>query len=783
MPRVQAEYQQRVAAPQAEGAVMIQPTQFAANPNASSAFQLAHALGVADTRPLMAGLADQAKIKKDEEEAAARAYGNSMTTDELGRKIKAGEMLPSQSPAYVATVQHLYGENSMSQIENKLSSDLTTGTLKLNSPQEVDQYLTKARNDHLSGQSAYTVAGFDKGWNRLRESMITANTRMQDKEYTQHAVETSTETLTNLVTKDATGSVEEQAGNFMGTYQMLRDGGVLLTPEASKEALRSSLGAAAATGNKALVDTILASKLDNGQSVSTVIGPEQGLAISNRADQENRQRANQRLDVELRPLFIDADKGLLDVKKLDQLFANNEEFLTTPTYMQLINTNERALDQLRKGNEGAFLASQVMQSDADARRAIAASLSTRTFSRLPQQKVLNKRGETEDAKQVELAQEILEQSTQGMPVEERLAVYSANNVPDEALKTRLLGGLSNLATVGWKYDGKNIGEVSPVGTAAFEEFIKANKVNPEYVSGLVGEKAYKNLSLIEFMNVKGGSGGIKEAARVVNEANNSGITQADFDKNYKSSVNAAVNNIYNPAWYSKTGSWFSSFFGNETPNLTVIHSLVRTHSELLVRSGIEPSTAVETSMKYLADPARSTKINNVLYPNSALPTVPQGEDIKVWMERYKKEIPQKVSDDLKVNGENIVLMPQSTGNFIAMNGGLPVQDKDGHTLEFSKEDFSKWVDTSMKADKYKQVGDKNFALFQARIEAEMIKSMPRDSLPGAGQGARSTALNTIGSRESYDRYLKEGMADKPVSELQKKHREWNPLKGWQPFSK
>jgi hypothetical protein len=118
-----------------------------------------------------------------------------------------------------------------------------------------------------------------------------------------------------------------------------------------------------------------------------------------------------------------------------------------------------------------------------------------------------------------------------------------------------------------------------------------------------------------------------------------------------------------------------------------------------------------------------------------------------------------------------------------MNGGLPVHDEDGYTIQFTKDDFQKWVDTSMKIDRHKKASDANYELFKARIEKEMIKSLPKGSLPGAGQSYRASILQTVGTRASYDRYLQEGSADKPVSELKKKHREWHPLKGLQPFAK
>jgi hypothetical protein len=412
-------------------------------------------------------------------------------------------------------------------------------------PEALDEYLTTARNEHLSGHSQYTVAGFDKGWNKFREVATVANTKLQDKEYQDHAIATASESLSNVITKGE-GTVQEQAGVFMSLYGALKDNHVLMTPEARKGALRNSLMAAANSGNKELVDTILSSKLDNGESVSGVIGVDHGISLSNHADQRFRQDAVQRVDTDIRPFVMSADKGLLDMRALDSYVAKNEKFVTTATYHAIVSANERALDRIRQANMDYSRLAAMQDSNAAARSAIQAALSTGTFSRLTQQKVLTKDGGQTDVKQVEVAQEILEQQTAGMPPEERLAVYSRNDVPDPELKKRLLGGVANLATLGWKYDGKNVGELSPVGQASFDEFTRVNKVNPGYTKELIGAKTYETLSQVQDMYALGGSGSLTEAARVVNEANNSGITKEDFDKNYRTSVNTAVDKIYNP---------------------------------------------------------------------------------------------------------------------------------------------------------------------------------------------------------------------------------------------
>jgi hypothetical protein len=138
------------------------------------------------------------------------------------------------------------------------------------------------------------------------------------------------------------------------------------------------------------------------------------------------------------------------------------------------------------------------------------------------------------------------------------------------------------------------------------------------------------------------------------------------------------------------------------------------------------------------------------------------------MERYKKEVPQKISKDLHVDGDNIVLMPQSTGAFIAMNGGLPVHDKDGDTIQFTKEDFSKWVDTSMKADLYEKITAIHYEAYRTRIQGELKKLQNKDSYvldhfdPHAGGHLFN---DRILGRQAYDRLVKHGLHTRPLSEL------------------
>ena len=184
MPRVDSGYAPRPEVIQVAASPNIATEQARFDPRGSSAYRLAEALSVA--RPEIERVASRVE---DSEREAARAYANSMTVDALGKKIKSGEMLPSKSPVFAATLHHIYGENAMDQLERDKLSKLQTGQLKFNTQEELDQHLTEARNSFLQGQNKYTIAGFDKGWDRFKTTLSTANARITDEQFLQRGVQ------------------------------------------------------------------------------------------------------------------------------------------------------------------------------------------------------------------------------------------------------------------------------------------------------------------------------------------------------------------------------------------------------------------------------------------------------------------------------------------------------------------------------------------------------------------------------------------------------------------
>lgn len=164
---------------------MIQPKSVEGMLSENKGFQLAAALGAPSVQNAIEKLGAS---KEEADKAAGEAYANSKTVDELKKEVDDGTLMASHSPVFNATVQHIYGENSLANFQNDTLSKLTTGELKFDTQEELDQYLTDARNQQLAGQSKFAVAGFDKKWNNFRESVLTAHAKVNNAEAVDRGV-------------------------------------------------------------------------------------------------------------------------------------------------------------------------------------------------------------------------------------------------------------------------------------------------------------------------------------------------------------------------------------------------------------------------------------------------------------------------------------------------------------------------------------------------------------------------------------------------------------------
>jgi hypothetical protein len=757
MARVQVEYQGDRIRPQVVPVQHIQSAQARFDPNDSTAFQLAKALGAIDANSLGASGQRALDSTQDSEKRKALAYANSMTVEDLGKKIRSGEMLPSKSPAFVAALQHFYGENSQNAFERDTLSRIQTGQLKFETPEELEKYLVEGRNGALEGQSEFTTAGYDKGFAAFRERAIAANTNLTNQQAVERGIQTSSDNLGNVLLQvTQPGFKGDPAQALVDRYQLLRKTS-LLRDDAAKEALNGLLTSIAASGRTELAQALLDKNLDNGVSVRAVVGDIRAETILKSSEAEFDKGQRQRVDVELRPFLEQADRGELDAKKFEEFAAANEKYVTTQTLHAITNANraaqERALRELQK----AQLVAAAQKSEAEANQLVGAAIRSGNLSFLPQQKVMTPTGEVKDFDTKAAAQRILSEDVERMqmPLGKATEYWATNNVENPEWQKEIQAGASNIASVGWSSDGKNIGQLNEQGQRAIETFMRINKTHPGYAEKLVGNgKDYKMLSDIQFLYERGGYEDINRGAALVNQVNRSDIKASDYGTMAKQ-VSSAVDEVVNPGWFSGTVQWWKGMFGNDQVNLTSVQADIRRRAELLVMSGQVPNAqaAVKASVEYLANPAVTTKINNTLYFNKDLPSVPKGEDPGTWMERFIEEVPGKTARDQKMSGA-VRLEPNQYGGFTAWVGGQPLINADNQVVTFRKEELSQWIDGAYRADQAKAMADRNYELWREQERKRIWKEAKKMGLTPFAPGADGTG--PFLTREVYERLLREG---------------------------
>ena len=683
---------------------MIQPESAESILSENKGFQLASALG----SPNVLKAVEQLQASQEEKDkAAGQAYANSKTVDELKAEIDSGELAASKSPVFNATVQHIYGENTQSKFERDTLSKLSTGELKFDDPAQLEEYLVNGRNEYLTGADKFAVAGFDKRFGQFREAAQTAHARVKDAEAVDRGVAEAQDNLWTIAqqVQDPTfqGSKEEAAGQILDRYKLL-SASSLLRDDQRKGALQGLMAQIVSTGDVGLVDSMLASKLDNGLSVGAILGGNAVATLKSSVTSFDNKIQHERINNEILPYLKLADAGELKGKKAEEFeswYFNNKKYVTPSTYMGVTNSQQAADARAQAAAAKALILVKAEETVNVAQQNTVATIEQGGYAFLPQQKVMTPNGDVTDFKQKEFATEYIQRrvaETQ-MPFDKQIQFWSTNGLQNPEWEKTVQSGVGNLASVGWTYDGKNVGQLNPQGEAALNQYLQIAAVNPAEADKYAGKDA-DLLSDIKFMVEKGGMPNISDAAKFVNQVRTRGIKTGDIGS-MKESVKSAVDEIVYPSWYSGTTNYIGSFFGgNQDVNLTAIQADIRRRSELLVLSGQVPDAqaAVQATVEYFSNPAITSKINNTVYFNKDLPTVPKNESQVEWMEKFIEQVPAKIANDQKLDGSRIRLEPDQSGSFTAWTGNVPLTDVNGQMITYSKGQISQWIGNEHQKD-------------------------------------------------------------------------------------
>lgn len=644
--RVQAQYTPEGTGLQRPSAVQ-RLTELPQQPRVSSAQKLAEALASLNPGRITADLTRIQEIEDAEEKRKAQEFANSVSVDELGKMIREGRVLPSQSPVFQATVQHIYADNYRNSLERETLAGITSGSLRFGSAQELEGYLTSKRNEFLEGQSEYAVAGFDRGWNSFREKALNTNLQVTNKEAVERAVMEATDSLNNellAVTSDTfAGTTDDAATLLMKRYELLSATHVL-TPAARKEAMDGLALRIAASGRRDLLETLLRKKTpNNGPTVEALLG-NRAVSLRNAADTQYARA----LKEQERLANIMAAEALIQGASMqaDTLLATGRGYqipsLTVPTPdggTKVIKADDIKLDAINR---------RIAQ-DPD------------------------------------------------MSFTDQIRLYAQADVENKAWANDFNAAVNNIAEVSLDARGKPLGELLPATVEALDRFSVINQTNAYYARRLAGtDDKYQMLSNIQALR----ESGVPEtglAASLVYQAHQNTAKNMD---SIKAQVQKAVNSLTDASIFS--GRFWSEVFegewGEGDKNVRPMAGAISSLAESYMAANIVTSgeAAVELALKYYSDPAVTTQINNTIYLNKDLPRVPEGDSQRFWFQRYLDE---EVADYLKSEGikydaDEVYLHPMrgGEGTFMLHLNGTPLGKY------FTRREIESWIDAKYAQD-------------------------------------------------------------------------------------
>lgn len=661
----------------------------------------------------------QQKQQREEETANAQRWAQSMTVEELGKAIKDGKMLPSQSPVFAATVQHIWGQNTQAQIERDTLSKVTTGELKFASPQEIDTYLVEARNTALAGQSKFAVAGFDKTHAALRDKLMDAVARTTDKEIVQAAEMQASDALSNtllkVTSKDFAGTPDDAARTILEQYQLLRKTRVM-NDQSARAALGDVITRAASSGKTTLLASLLNQELPGIGTVRGFLGETKAATLQAQATSTFDQAQRQRIDDELLPFYQAAHTGTLSPEKFTAWATaeDNKKYVSSATIHSLTRANAAALADQQRELQRAQLQGQAQASEYEARKRVDAALAEGRLWEVQgtnTPKVFTSSGAVTDFNVREYAEQALKARTAKLPFHQQVSAWAMNGLENPDWKAQLQAGFLNLASIGVGSDGKPAGVLNEAGKAAIDLFKQLDTVSPDAAKQTAGDGAYKRFSDIAFLTHLGRD--VNDAASIASNAARGAEVGSATDKLAKA-VHAAVADLTESTWtdwlknkggalqdfgadlqtFARMSSpvaraglikegveqggwggagkaltgllWFappgereaSHVMRNTTPNTAQVTGMVKRYATLLAHSGQvgDADAAVKLAVQYIERPEVSAKVNGTLYLRSEMPAAPSASRTQTeWLERFIDEVPKARAKELGYAGSEVRL--------------------------------------------------------------------------------------------------------------------------------
>jgi hypothetical protein len=654
---VRAEALQTVAAPK------LQAVQARFDPRGDKAYQLAEALSTP------AQIIDREYQKSlARERLEAQEFANSMSPDELRKKIDAGELPAWKSPVWVGTVQNTAGENASKALFREVESKIATGEFK--TQKELDDFIYGRRNDMLSGKSRYEVAGFDRNFGTFRDRAVGAQNTVMTKRYETEGVQVATEDVSNSIA-EITGeswngkSDAERVAYVIGKYDRLRNARVI-NDDNARGVLDNALLKLAATGNKALVEEFLRTKLpNNGPSIEAFLDVRNGQATGRSVVLRNTaEREYERVVREANVRTVQA------------------------TADTIINgANQRADELVSQRNGGAMQDVTVPTPDGG-------------------QKVIKGKDLVAASVERQVA------ANPNMDFGDQVRLFKNNGVINEGWKKEFNTAVYNIGEVTINADGKPAGTLLKGTQDALNKFAVVRQVDEQYAKDLVGEENYKILNRIQALR-EAGIPDMNQAAGLVNQINRRQYEPTTWG-NIQKTVSSAVEDVKNPGIFSGRfwGELFRGEFGEGDKNIIPIESNVKYLAETYLAARVAPDakTAVKMATDYMSKTV--VQVNNTMYMITDLPKAPQGEDSIKWFEKYQKEVlmPRLNKMGIDPSLSDLTLLPTKGGQpmYVVSNRSMPLPSENGvGTLIVTQAEVESWIKGQIEIRAQNQATDAN----------------------------------------------------------------------------
>ncbi|MDX2095015.1 MAG: hypothetical protein SFW64_03650 [Alphaproteobacteria bacterium] len=634
------------------------------------------------------------KENADKTATEAQAWYNSQSVESVTAAMKDNKLLPQDNPVFIATVQHLYGRNSMQSAMDQMQQQVSTGELQFKTPDELRNYAVEQRNKALEPYAGneYITAGYDKSFNANLDQIAGIWSTKKGQETVANGQAQATMALNtqaqSILNPSNTLSPGESISTWMDQYKLLRNTGVLQDPKQQREALYDNALTFANAGRQDLVDSLMSYQVDNGLNVRALLGNDKAEA--------------------------------------------------------LLNHSRTVSEQMSRKAQAAAIADTQASAQADITQTITTKLSSGLGASIPPTyTTVGSDGELKLEKTDKLIQMQAQADTQGMDLPQQIQYYSNNSVDNELWSNMLATGVDNLYTVGVSADGKNIGQLSDAGQQAFALFRELRAINPAYAQKIAkGDKTYERLQTMDDLVNIGFARDANEAASLVNgEAK---ITPQDY-ANIQTRVAVATDNLT---------STFFPWNRNSDQNITALNGQVRRLAQAIMVNGRakDADEAVQIASDHVK--LSALQFNGATYTKDQMPMFPLGDPPEYWMEKYGEKV---VDETLKKNPEtarmsytDLFWMPQPGGEFnlIKPGSGQPVVDEHNFPITFRKEDIVKFSrDESAKGTDEHAV-EMSYRMFKKRLEGEWNIRNPSsgiitDTSAAFEMARRSSAIPTL----------------------------------------